>query len=101
MIDEKQKQELYEKAYKKWGYDAQLGMLFEEMAELIVVLNKQRRTLNGCPMEKVIDEIADVEIMLEQYRYMSMIEREHIDKKKQEKLLRLKSMLEGNQKKEV
>lgn len=88
------KEELYKKAYQKWGFTAQLGMLFEELGELIVALNKSTRKLNGNPVEKVIDEIADVEIMLEQYCYMAMIEREHIDKRKEEKLQRLQVMID-------
>ena len=90
MID---KDELYEKAYRKWGAEAQIGMLFEEIGELMVAINKNRRLVNGCDTDKVIDEIADVEIMLEQFCYMGMITREAIDKRKRQKLKRLEKLL--------
>ena len=56
--------ELYIAARNKWGADAQMIQLIEEMAELtIAILHKRRKV--GLE-ESVIEEMADVEIMLEQ-----------------------------------
>ena len=60
-----------------YGLDAQINQSMEEMAELIQALNKYRRS-NGAKgtLENVIEEIADVEIMLEQLKYLLDIDSE-------------------------
>lgn len=60
MIDE---QELYQKALDKWGIDLQLIMMIEECAELIQAITSLKR---GGDVEELIEEIADVKIMLGQ-----------------------------------
>lgn len=56
-----------EAAVKKWGMDAQLLQTQEEAAELIVAISHFRRGRTGSK-EKMLEEIADMEIMLEQMR---------------------------------
>ena len=57
-----------------YGYDAQARQLIEEMAELTVVLNKEWRARVGYishdeeMRKRIIEEIADVEVMLEQIK---------------------------------
>lgn len=65
-----------------YGYSAQSMQLIEEMAELMVAINKYRRfedkeietindELNREYLESnIIEEIADVEIMLSQIKYL-------------------------------
>ena len=65
-MDCQEKKELYKKALLKWGPDLQLGMLQEECAELIVAINKLRRTGDPSSLGKLAEEIADVLIMTEQ-----------------------------------
>ena len=84
---------LYSKALNKWGVHSQVGMLYEELGELIVSINKYSRSVNNVELDKVIDEIADVEIMTEQYCYIFGIMREKIELVKDVKLNRLKEML--------
>lgn len=66
---------------KYYGYEAQSSQLIEESAELIQAINKYRRasTSLGIPVdeskkERALDnlkeEIVDVEIMLEQIKYL-------------------------------
>ena len=56
-------------ALEKWGLDAQCDQMVEECAELIVVLQKYiKRSPKTATIEEVIDEIADVEMMLAQMR---------------------------------
>ena len=56
-------------ALDKWGLDAQCDQTVEECAELIVALQKySKRSPKTATIEEVIDEIADVEIMLAQMR---------------------------------
>jgi hypothetical protein len=57
---------VYEKAIAKWGKSLQLTMAIEEMAELTKELTKDLRNLGDKP--HIIEEIADVEIMLEQLK---------------------------------
>lgn len=64
--------ELYKAAVKKYGEIAQIDQATEEMAELIVALNKYKRYINFHQGDKekilsnVAEERADVQIMLEQ-----------------------------------
>ncbi|ABR48748.1 conserved hypothetical protein [Alkaliphilus metalliredigens QYMF] len=64
--------EVYKKALVTWGQEAQITMVFEEMAELqkelCKVLRGEKVTGN------IAEEIADVEIMLEQMKLLFEIE---------------------------
>jgi len=52
-----------------WGLNAQVGQTVEECAELIVALQKYiNRTEQPGTIENILDEIADVEMMLAQMR---------------------------------
>jgi len=56
-------------ALEQWGFNAQVGQAIEESAELIVALQKfTNRTPTPDGVEKILDEIADVEMMLAQMR---------------------------------
>lgn len=56
-------------ALDRWGLDAQIDQTVEECAELIVALNKHaRRSPKPGTLDNVLDEIADVEMMLAQMR---------------------------------
>lgn len=56
--------EVFETALKTWGPDAQTVMVFEEMSELQKELCKRSRGADN--IEHIAEEIADVQIMLEQ-----------------------------------
>ena len=58
--------ELYSKAVSTYGINAQEDVLLEEMAELSKVILKGRR--GQLSTKDLTDEIADVEIMLEQMK---------------------------------
>ena len=81
------------KALETWGLDSQILMSIEEMAELTQALLKQHfREYKPYTKEQVIDEIADVEIMMIQ---MKMIYGEElIEKRISEKIERLQKRLE-------
>lgn len=70
-----------------YGVDTQSQQLVEEMAELTVALNKLRRG-KASAVDNVIEEIADVEIMLEQIKYLLSITPAQIDCIKQSKIVR-------------
>jgi NTP pyrophosphatase (non-canonical NTP hydrolase) len=59
-------------AIEKYGIDSQLGIVQEECAELIVAISHFRRLncLASLDQTSMIDEIADVSIMLTQCQLM-------------------------------
>lgn len=60
------------RAVKTYGQDAQMDMAVEEMAELTKALCKVKRAAPGCEttaaVSNVFEEIADVQIMIDQLR---------------------------------
>lgn len=82
---------ILEKAIETYGVEAQIRMAFEEMAELTQAICKSLRGADN--LNNVVEEIADVEIMLEQIKMIYDIEQWEIDMKKKEKLLRLSEKL--------
>lgn len=65
---------LYHKAIVNWGLPAQLDQLQEECAELIMAVNKHRRS-KGRLKSHIAEEIADVQIMMEQIQYGLMLQK--------------------------
>ncbi len=59
------KDNLFKEAIKKYGYAAQLGVLQEECAELIVAASHIRRNREGA-IKEFIEELVDVHIMMRQ-----------------------------------
>ena len=91
-IDEK----VLQKAIDAWGFDAQCEMIIEECLELALALQKLKR-LRGDKQEKfnnVIDEIADVKIMISQAQ--RLFPKDLIDVRVDYKMTRLKERLGEN-----
>lgn len=83
---------VYQQAIERWGIDSQVNQLIEECAELIVALNHARRvSWDGAPADHVVEELADVEIMLEQMRMI--FDADRIDQVKLQKVLRLRNRI--------
>jgi len=80
------------KAIAKWGRTSQIDMLQEECAELIVAINKYKRNNVGT-IEAVLEEIADVEIMIDQIKVLLEVNELRVDVFKEKKIDRLKDML--------
>ena len=82
-------------ALDSWGLNAQLAVTVEECAELIVALQKYiNRSSNAKAVDNVLDEIADVEIMLAQMRLALGIDDTMLSKRIGEKLVKVKGYLE-------
>ncbi len=60
--------EIYRATIQKWGAEAQYDQAVEECAELIAVLKHYRR--GKVDEDRVIDELADVYLMVGQLIYM-------------------------------
>lgn len=83
---------ILKKAIAKWGNHAQLLMVLEEMSELqkeiLKNINRQKDNIDA-----IIDEVADVEIMLEQLKYIYQID-EAVKQRIPVKLEKVKARLE-------
>lgn len=84
---------LLKKAIDVWGKHAQLLTLLEEMSELqkeiLKNINRGKENLN-----ELIDEAADVEIMLEQLKYIFDVE-QAVEERIPVKLEKVRRRLEG------
>ena len=92
---------LFHRAEMLWGMDAQLRMLQEEAGEVIVAISHALR--NGSDgryapddILAMAEEMADVEILIDQARAMGFAR--HIDHFKAEKLDRLQKLIQKEEK---
>ena len=90
------------KSANHYGYNAQSIMLMEECAELIQAVSKHKRALaNGKgideAVEKITEEIADVELMLEQIKHLLRISEDAIDDFKDYKVDRTMKRIESEE----
>ena len=83
--------DIYTAAVKKFGKEHQLVLCMEEMAKLTKELSKNMRGSKN--ITNISEEMADVEIMLEQLRVI-FGNRSEVDTIKAEKLLRLADRVE-------
>ena len=72
---------------KKYGEDNQLMIFFEEVGELMQAISKHKRF--GENIYGIAEEVADVEIMLEQIKIMFEID-EYVEVKRKRKIRKLK-----------
>lgn len=80
---------LYRRALDLWGTGEQFAMLAEKCAELIVATNHWRRH-DTAPVDELITEIADVQIMLEQIMVAAEVRPAEVEIGKQRKIQRLR-----------
>lgn len=82
-------QSIYQKTISRWGDDAQYDQMVEECAELITALKHFRR--GKVNQQVVIDELADVTLMLGQLTWM--FGTDQVEKAVQQKLQKLDQLL--------
>lgn len=91
---------------KYYGYEAQSNQLVEECAELIQAVNKYRRVETGLGQpvaedkkaiarDNLVEEIADVELMLEQVKYLLQIPEDELLAVKTFKVNRTRERMES------
>jgi len=89
---EKRLESVHKRAVDVWGVESQMNMMTEEIGELLQAISKFRRSSNKSEEVKqeaynhLCEEIADVENMINQFRYI--FDAKIIDKYKEEKLER-------------
>ena len=85
-----------------YGYESQSNQLIEELSELIQAICKKKRVANKFSTydemeeanDNLIEEIADVEIMLAQVKYLLGINKQYIDTIKEMKINRTEQRIE-------
>ena len=82
--------EIYQRAMDQWGWGTQVDMVQEEVGELLTSLARYNRGRDDAT--DVMEEIADVEIMLGQLR--TCFPNNDVDELKAQKLERLERRLE-------
>jgi NTP pyrophosphatase (non-canonical NTP hydrolase) len=89
---------VYDRCLEKWGLESQILMLAEESAELTQASLKMLRKSEKSEKEQLknlIEEIADVQIMIEEIEYFFKIGVD-VSLMKAEKILRLVQILTEN-----
>lgn len=83
---------IYERAVKTWGKEPQMLQVIEEMSELTkeILKNVNRKKNN---IDELIEETADVEIMLEQLKCCYGI-KDQVEEYKAGKLLKIERRLD-------
>ena len=93
MMDAEARRALLDRAITTYGAPAQMDMAVEEMAELTKALCKIKRAQAGCEataaIGNVVEEMADVQIMLDQLRIIFHRSTEEVEEAKLERLNRL------------
>ena len=95
-MKKEKREELYKKAIEKWGAVSQIEMLNEESTELALAVRKFIRHWKSDDVEYInnlIEEMADVEIMMEQVCYIYPHFKGKIEEVKEFKLQRLEKRI--------
>jgi len=92
-----QRQEVYKKAGEKWGQYSQMEMAIEEALEFALAVRKQIRKSDDNTFAHMVEEFADLEIMMEQVEQMHSDSgfRDMVNAQKEFKIDRLLKILKG------
>ena len=93
-MKKKNKKFIYLSALKKWGLESQMLLAAEECNELIAELLRQFRC-NRQNVSGLLEEMADVDIMLGQLRIIFAEYDNEFSKIKQRKLKNVEELLDG------
>ena len=90
------REKLFKRVVEKWGIKEQLGMVTEEALELALAARKLQRVINEERFDHLMEEIADVEILIEQVKIIFPNGVPVIEEHKVNKLIRLEKRLDNN-----
>lgn len=76
-----------------YGYLEQSLILNEELSELIQAISKYRRNNSKKNFDNIVEEIADVEVMLHQIKHLLGINPKYVEQIKIEKVNRTKERI--------
>lgn len=96
-------EKLYKKTVDMWGEQSQMMIALEELAELQQAISKWGRArsieeLEPC-RQNIIEEIADVEVMIEQISRMARINSSEVKDFKDKRLDRLRTLVKEEEEK--
>jgi NTP pyrophosphatase (non-canonical NTP hydrolase) len=85
--------DILKQAIDKWGHDSQINMIEEECLELALAIHKSKRKSSSFDesIDNIIDEIADVSIIIQQAYLMFPMDK--INERIEYKMERLKNRL--------
>lgn len=96
-MSDKRREQILQKAVRVYGKISQMLMMIEEMSELTKAISKYHRAVDGesamSAAENILEEMADVQIMLDQMRIMFG----STDEWERKKLDRLEKRIEAEQ----
>ena len=92
-MEEKERGKICVDAIKTYGTQSQEWMIIEEMSELMKEICKHQRGKNN--REHIVEEMADVYIMLAQARIMYNVSDDEINYMTDTKLARLRNRMRG------
>ena len=84
--------DLYDKTIHRWGEKAQYDQMIEECAELIATLQHYARGKVG--QDVVVDELADVFLMVGQLTYM--LGEDRVNAAVEQKIIKLQALIESD-----
>ncbi|MEM2129814.1 MAG: hypothetical protein QXZ70_04365 [Candidatus Bathyarchaeia archaeon] len=90
----KNDEKIFELSLRRWGKDKQLAMLAEEAGELAVAALHLIRGRDYA-LEEFAEEIADVELLIAEMKYLFPLLPELVNKFRAQKIERLEKILEG------
>lgn len=93
MARTKQEEDTFLAAFERFGQPHQLMLCFEEMAELTKAISKAIRYSREGHKTHITEEIADVEIMLEQVKMIFDIDDGDVEMWRLDKIVRLRRTL--------
>ena len=93
MARTKQEEETFRVAFERFGEPHQLLVAFEEMGELTKAISKAIRYSRDGHKNAITEEIADVEIMLEQIKMIFGIDDGDVEMWRLDKIVRLRRTL--------
>jgi len=85
--------QIYKNCIAQWGETSQILMVIEELNELAVVLCHSLRANKPFDLDHIKEEMADVQIMLEQLKVILSISDVELSEERQKKLQRVKELL--------
>ena len=84
---------LFQRCADKWGVESQVYQGAEECIELALALHHLLRVSKYKTLEKVIEEMADVELMIDQLKYLLEIPNASLAAVRKKKIHKLRRLL--------
>ena len=84
---------LFQRCADKWGVESQVYQGAEECIELALALHHILRISKYKTLEKVIEEMADVELMIDQLKYLLEIPNSALAAVRKKKIYKLRRLL--------